>query len=96
LTLPRQNRMFDQVKEINKLRKQASQLKREMERITVEVVKGDVRVVMRGDQQVEEVEIAGEKRPDLKEAFNNAVKESQKKVAKKLSGLVSGMKIPNL
>lgn len=88
--------MFEQVREIAKLRKQAATLKREMERITVEVEEGKVKIVMRGDQQVEGVEVDGEERGDLKKAFNNAVKESQKKVAKRLSGTLSGMKFPDL
>jgi len=88
--------MFDQVRELNKLRKQAAQMKKEMERITVEVIERGVRIVMRGDQQVEMVEIDGEERDDLKKSFNKAVKQSQKKVAKKLSGAVSGMKFPGL
>lgn len=88
--------MFEQVRELSKLRKQAGELKREMERITVEVVEGKVRIVMRGDQQVERVEVEGEERADLKKTFNKAVKASQKKVAQKLSGMVSGMKFPRL
>lgn len=88
--------MFEQVRELNKLRKQAAQLKREMERITIEVVEGKVKIMMRGDQQVERIEIDGEERGDLKKAFNKAVKASQKKVAQKLSGAVSGMKFPDL
>lgn len=88
--------VFDQVRELNKLRKQAALLKREMERITVEVMVGGARIIMRGDQQVEVIEVEGEERPNLKKAFNKAVKESQKKVAKKLAGMASGMKIPGL
>ena len=88
--------MFEQVRELNKLRRQAAEMKREMQKITLEVVEGKVKIVMRGDQQVERVEIDGEERGDLKKAFNKAVKESQKKVAQKLSGMVSGMKFPNL
>ena len=88
--------MFDQIRELNKLRKQATAIKREMEKITVEVEVGDVRIVMRGDQQVERVEIGGEERNDLKTAFNKAVAESQKKIAKRLSGALSGMQLPDL
>lgn len=88
--------MFEQIRELHKLKKQATELKREMGRISVEVVEGKVKIVMRGDQQVERIEIEGEERDDLKHAFNKAVKESQKKVAQKLSGMVSGMKFPRL
>lgn len=86
--------MFEQVRELNKLRKQAGELKREMERITVEVAHGKVKILMRGDQTVEKIEVEDEERADLRDAFNKAVKESQKKVAQKLSGMVSGMQFP--
>lgn len=88
--------MFDQVKQLNELRKQGKRLQKEMEKITVDVSEGNVRVVMRGDQQIEEVEIDGEIRNDIKNALNKAVKESQKKVSKKLSGMLTDLKIPGL
>lgn len=88
--------MFEQLKQLNEMRKQAQQLKSEMEKITVEITEGKVRVVIRGDQQVERVEVEGENRDDLKNAFNKAVKESQKKVSQKLSGLLTGMKLPGI
>lgn len=88
--------MFEQLKQLNEMRKQAQQLKSEMEKITVEITEGKVRVVIRGDQQVERVEVEGENRDDLKNAFNKAVKESQKKVSQKLSGLLTGMKLPGM
>lgn len=88
--------MFDQVKQLNELRKQGKKLQKEMERITVDVTEGKVRIVMRGDQQIEEIEIDGEIRKDIKDALNKAVKESQKKVSKKLSGMLMDLKIPGL
>lgn len=78
------------------MRKQAQQLKGEMEKITVEITEGKVKILIRGDQQIELVEVEGEKRDDLKNAFNKAVKESQKKVSQKLSGMLTGMKLPGL
>ncbi len=78
------------------MRKQAQQLKSEMEKIVIEVTDGKVKILIRGDQQIELVEIEGEKRDDLKNAFNKAVKESQKKVSQKLSGMLTGMKMPGL
>ncbi len=88
--------MFDQVKQLNELRKQGKKLQKEMERITVDITEGKVRIVMRGDQHIEEIEIDGESRKDIKEALNKAVKESQKKVSKKLSGMLTDFKIPGL
>lgn len=71
-------------------------MKTEMEKIMTEVEEGGVRITIRGDQQVERVEVEGAERDDLKKAFNKAVKESQKEVSKKLSGMLMGMKIPGL
>lgn len=88
--------MFEQVKKLNELRRQGQKLKSEMEQITVEVSEGDVQIKIRGDQEIEEVTVAGEKRDDLKKAFNKAVKESQKEVSKKLSGMLMDMKVPGL
>lgn len=88
--------MFEQAKQLNELRKQGQKLKSEMERITVEVSEGDVKIFIRGDQQIERVEVGGEERGDLKKAFNKAIKESQKEVSKKLSGMLMDMKLPNL
>jgi len=88
--------MFEQIKQLNELRKQGQQLKSEMERITTEITEGKVKILIRGDQQIERVEVEGVEREDLKKAFNKAVKESQKEVSKKLSGMLTGMKIPGL
>ncbi len=88
--------MFDQVKQLNELRKQGKKLQKEMEHITVDITEGKVRIVMRGDQHIEEIEIDGESRKDIKDALNKAVKESQKKVSKKLSGMLTDFKIPGL
>ncbi|MEX0587612.1 MAG: YbaB/EbfC family nucleoid-associated protein [Patescibacteria group bacterium] len=84
------------MKQLNDLRKQGQKLKSEMEQISVEVSEGDVVIKIRGDQEIEEVTVAGEKRDDLKKAFNKAVKESQKEVSKKLSGMLMNMKVPGL
>jgi len=67
-----------------------------MEKITVEVEEGKIRIVMRGDQQIKKIEIEGELRDDIKKALNKAVKESQKKVSRKLSGMLTGMNLPGM
>ncbi len=88
--------MFEQIKQLNELRRQGQQLKSEMEKIKTEVKEGNIRIEIRGDQQIERLEVDGVEREDLKKAFNRAVKESQKEVSKKLSGMLMGMKIPGL
>ncbi|PJB42955.1 MAG: hypothetical protein CO106_05260 [Deltaproteobacteria bacterium CG_4_9_14_3_um_filter_44_9] len=53
--------------------------------VTVEEYRG-VTISMRGDQHIEEVIVDGERDERLEEAFNKALKESQKEVAKKMQG----------
>lgn len=84
------------MKDLYQLKRRADVLKKRMERITVEVEERGVVIVMRGDQRVEQVLVDGEQDDRLKKAFNRAVGDSQKKVAKKLRGELSGLGLPGL
>jgi len=91
--------MFEQLgkmKDLYALKKQADQMKKEMEKILVQVFVGNYEISMKGDQTIEYVKENGEERTDLKNLFNNAVKESQKKVAKKMRGRLGELGIPGL
>ena len=88
--------MFEQMKQLNELRKQGQKMKSEMEQIVVDVSEGDIQIRIRGDQEIQEITVDGETRDDLKKAFNKAIKESQKEVSKKLSGMLMNMKVPGL
>ena len=83
-------------KEIYKLRKKQSAMQKEMEQIFSTVEKGDFRVVVRGDRKVELIEIDGEGQKDLKNIINDAMKDVNKKVEKKLRGQLSDLGIPGL
>ncbi len=85
-----------QMKDLYALKKQADAMKKEMEKIQVEVFEGDYRIIMRGDQTVVAVYKDGEEMPELKKLFNKAVKESQKKVAKQMRGKMGDLGIPGL
>lgn len=94
--------MFKKVQQLNELRKMRSQakaLQAELEKITETVDEDGVRVKVTGDQKLVYLEIDGEKRDDIVDAVNKAMKRVQKKAAKKmmemgggLSGLLGGMK----
>ena len=94
--------MFDKVKqvgELNKLRQQAKALQKELEQIKESYEKGDYKVVVTGDQKVDYIGIDGEGQEELVRAINKAMKNVQKKAAKKmmetgggLSGLLGGLK----
>ncbi len=88
--------MFEQMKDLYKLKKQADELKKKMQTITIEVEEKNIKVVMRGDNNVEAVFINGEENVNVKNAINKATKEVQKKVAKKFQGQLSEMNIPGM
>ncbi|MBU1104923.1 YbaB/EbfC family nucleoid-associated protein [Candidatus Parcubacteria bacterium] len=77
---------FGNVKKLYEMKKKADEMKKQMEAIVVEVEEKGIKVVMQGDNHVQEVWVDGELDVRLKEAFNKAVKEAQKKVAHKMQG----------
>lgn len=88
--------MFSNIKNFLELKKQAEQMKKEMEKIKVTVEHANYEIVMKGDQTVDSVLEDGEENNDLRKLFNKAVKESQKEVAKKMRGQFGNMGIPGL
>ena len=88
---------FRQLGELNKLRKQAKELQKELELITEKVEERDIEVKVSGDQKVVYLKVDGEEREDIVGVINKAMKNVQKKAAKKmmemgggLSGLLGG------
>ena len=77
---------FGQAKKMLDLKRQADSLKKEMEQVEVEVEEGSVKIIMNGAQEVKSITYNGEENLMLERAFNKAVKEVQKKVAKRMQG----------
>ena len=71
--------------DLNNMRKHASQIQQALEAEEFEVVQGNVRIVITGNQHVKTIEIDGEYKEDLKQAVNEAIKKSQQAAAGKLS-----------
>ena len=94
--------MFDKLKQgqqLMKMRQQAVALKKELEKIEHIEERSSIKVKVNGAQEVTWIEIDGESREDLVKLINDAMKEVQKKSAKKmmemgggLGGLLGGMK----
>ncbi len=88
---------FQQGKDLLKMRQQAKKLQKELEQIEhVEESRG-IKIKVNGAQQVVYIEVDGEEQGDLLEVINKAMKNVQKKAAKKmmemgggLSGLLGG------
>lgn len=84
--------MFDQLKDVYQLQKEAKEMQKKMKAITIDAYSDDegVRIVMNGLQEIEDIEIDDEllsvenKRKLIKE-FKEALKSGQKKLQKELS-----------
>ena len=91
---------FDKLKqlgELNKLRKQAKELQKELEQITEKVEERGIEVKVTGDQKIVYLKVEDQERNDIAETINKAMKNVQKKAARKmmemgggLSGLLGG------
>ena len=85
---------FKQLQDLNKMRQQAKQLQKQLEQEEELYESGNVKIRVNGAQQVLYVEIDGEERDDVKDAINKAMKNVQKKAAKKMleqGGGISGL-----
>lgn len=83
--------MFDKIKNLNNLRKAQAEIKKELENIFVQMQKGGIKILLRGDKRVEKLEIDGVENKELKELINDAMKEVDKKVEKQMRGYMSSL-----
>ena len=83
--------MFDklqQLKELKKMRDEAMRIQKALDEETVEVEKNGVRVKITLAQRFVSIDSNGRDDNDVREAVNDAVKESQKEAAKKMQGMM--------
>lgn len=97
--------MFDQMKKLMELKKQADQLKKELEKIVIEYneVRG-IKIKLNGAQMFQSVEVEdswldpkqkGRFHTELVKAINMAIKKSQKEAAMQMQKS-GGLNIPGL
>ena len=82
---------FKMLGDINAMRKQAAVIQQALEKEEFEVVAGNVRVVITGNQNVKVVEIDSADHENVKRAINEAIKKSQQAAAGKLAELSKSM-----
>lgn len=82
---------FKMLGDINSMRKHAMAIQQSLEGEEFEVVAGDVRILINGNQVVKVVEIGGAANENLKRAINDAIKKSQQAAAGKLAELSKTM-----
>lgn len=83
--------MFDKLKNMNSLRKQASQMKKSLdaEKITVETYNGRVKMTINGNQDIEELVIDEDVlKPENKSMLEQEVKRAFKDAMKKLQNIM--------
>lgn len=86
--------MFDKFKQLNELRKmrsQAMELQKELEKISETIEKGDWTVSVSGDQKIRYIKKDGEEMAQLVDAINEAMKKVQKEAAKKMMEMGGGL-----
>lgn len=82
---------FGQLGELKKMRDQAMAIQKELQAEELIIEKNGVRVVIRGDQNIKEIEINNKSNEDVREAVNEAIKKSQEVAARKLSQMSGGL-----
>lgn len=81
--------MFDKMKQMYELKKQADQMKKELEAEVIDVTHGDVTVKVDGTQKILKLDYPEDTDPDkVKEAINKAMDEVQKVASKKMQGMM--------
>ena len=83
--------MFDklqQLKELKKMRDDAMRIQKALDEEVVEIEKHGVKIRVTLAQRFVSIESNGKNDDDIKEAVNEAVKESQKQAARKMQGMV--------
>lgn len=82
---------FKMLGDINAMRKQAMAIQQALEKEEFEVVQGNVRILISGNQNVKVVEIDGVADENIRRAINDAIKRSQQAAAGKLAELSKSM-----
>lgn len=83
--------MFDQVKELYQLKKQADEMKKVLEKEIITVESGEMKIVVTADQKIQEIHLGDSvDESSLKDVINKALEESQKVAAKKMQEMMGG------
>ena len=83
--------MLDKLKQLKQMRDQAMQIQKQLAAEEIVVERGDVKVVISGDQKIKELSVRGVSSDDVVNALNDAIKQSQQIAAKKLQSMSGGL-----
>lgn len=82
---------FKTIGDLKSMRDQAVKMQHALSQEQVVVEKDGVRVVMTGDQKIQELTIDGQVEPRVTEAVAEAIKKSQEIAARKLTEMSGGL-----
>ncbi|MEK7551081.1 MAG: YbaB/EbfC family nucleoid-associated protein [Patescibacteria group bacterium] len=82
---------FGQLGELKKMRDQAMKIQKELQAEILNVEKNGVEITISGDQKVQEIKTNDRSDNDIKEAINEAIKQSQEVAARKLASMQGGL-----
>ncbi len=82
---------FGQLKQLNQMRQQAKALQKELEKEEEVYESRGIKVKVNGAQQIIYLEVDGEDRDDIVDTINKAMKNVQKKAAKKMMEMGGGL-----
>jgi DNA-binding protein YbaB len=77
--------------DLNQLRKQAQQMQKDLAAEEITVERGDIMVVISGDQKIKQFSVQGITSQDAIDVLNEAIKKSQELAAKKLQAMTGGL-----
>lgn len=77
--------------DLNNLRKQAKQMQQQLAAEEIRVERGDIVVVISGDQKIKLFSVQGITSQDAVDVLNEAIKKSQELAAKKLQEMTGGL-----
>ncbi|HUV72371.1 MAG TPA: hypothetical protein VMW25_05160 [Clostridia bacterium] len=73
------------------MRDQAVAIQKQLAKEKIEIDEDGIRIVITGDQKIEEFEIQGIKNDLVRDKLNRAIKQSQEMAAKKLQEMSGGL-----
>ncbi len=77
--------------DLNALRQQAVRMQQELAAEEIEIVHGDIRVVISGDQKIKVFSVQGITSQPAIDALNESIRKSQELAAKKLQQMSGGL-----
>lgn len=77
--------------DLNQLRKQAKQMQQDLAAEEIKIERGDIVVIITGDQKIKHFSVQGITSQDAVDALNEAIKKSQEMAAKKLQEMTGGL-----